>query len=427
MIKKIIIILIFILLILILVTFFISNYLKNKTPKTEIKNFSPTSIDHRDLRRLPDDISISPRLIPPTTSVLKIDQIVAKTKILNQDDLQALAKLNSILPYQTDDFAVDYSPFLNQYFVSKKNPDADQKIAQWAVENNLSQLIEDKNLFIFTNQPVAEYKKSLEEQVVKAKEEALAAFYLTPTKTEATPSPNLSLAPADNSDLAKLRDVLNAFFSIFSTSYNLSPTETINSTTESTQPMISPEQNNNIIYPAAPRSLTDIFYEVGQKVGVPPKILEAVMRIECPTTFNLSANEIATYSQPGGRAPFCLTNSCSATGTMQMTIGIDDRGDTSCPRCGAGFCPNQWAIYGGTIKNYGYSHQPNPLNIKDIVYSAAAKLKNDSRSSDPLNWTQSQVFRAAEHYYGRCDDNHRYSWLGNRTYCEYVWWYYKNR
>jgi len=166
-------------------------------------------------------------------------------------------------------------------------------------------------------------------------------------------------------------------------------------------------------------SLRELFNEVGTQVGVPPAILEAVMLMESPSTFNLDPQQIKQYSLPGNVIPGCGPNQCSATGPMQMTIGYDYNGSTSCSGCcwrGKCLtrCPNAWATFG----------QGNPCNLKDNIYAAARKLKNDSGAQSSSNWTKEQVFRAAERYYGDCTE--RFPGKNNMTYCEFVWWYYQN-
>jgi hypothetical protein len=166
-------------------------------------------------------------------------------------------------------------------------------------------------------------------------------------------------------------------------------------------------------------SIRKLFNEVGSQVGVPPAILEAVMLMESPSTFNLDSQQIRQYSLPGNVISGCRPNQCSATGPMQMTIGYDYNRSTSCSGCCWGGrcltrCPNAWATFG----------EGNPCNLKDNIYAAARKLKNDSGAQSSSNWTKEQVFRAAERYYGDCTE--RFSGKNNMTYCEFVWWYYQN-
>lgn len=185
----------------------------------------------------------------------------------------------------------------------------------------------------------------------------------------------------------------------------------------------TPDSSSPPVPKPAFASLRDIFQEVGGQIGVPPLILKAVMQIEMPSTFNLTSDQVKEYSTPGKTIPGCGPNVCSATGPMQMTIGVDNTGNSLCPNCcwkgvcrnTQGGCPNAWATYGSGLA---------PCNLKDNVYGAARKLKKDSGAMSSVDWTQEQVYQAARRYYGDCTV--AYSRLGNRTYCEYVWWYYKN-
>lgn len=175
-------------------------------------------------------------------------------------------------------------------------------------------------------------------------------------------------------------------------------------------------------------SLRDLFQEVSSKVGIPGRVIEAVMLIEYPTAFNYTSDQVNSYSLPGNQIPGCGPNMCSAEGPMQMTIGIDNQGSSSCSSCCfptcLSSCPNAWGGYGQSVNNYNAPiHNTSACNLRDSVYAAAQKLKNDSGATTS-SWTQDQVYQAARHYYGACDNSHRYARLGNRTYCEFVWWYY---
>jgi hypothetical protein len=180
--------------------------------------------------------------------------------------------------------------------------------------------------------------------------------------------------------------------------------------------VVSPSQS-----PSPSQTFSSLRQIFNGQTETPPLILEAVMRIEMPSTFAFSPEQVRDYSEPGKVIPGCGSNVCSATGPMQMTIGVDDTGNSLCPKCcwkgvcldSKGGCPNAWASYGSG----------NPCNLKDNIFAAARKLRRDSGAGSSANWTQDQVYQAARRYYGDCTV--AYSRLGNRTYCEYVWWYYK--
>lgn len=175
----------------------------------------------------------------------------------------------------------------------------------------------------------------------------------------------------------------------------------------------------------AVKSFREIFTEVGGKVGVPPRLLESVLAIEHGDyLINFTSEQVSAYSVPGAVIPKCGPNECSAAGAMQMTIGVDNRGSSVCAACGEGLkqCPNMWGAYGKSVNtNGGYTHPPNPCNLRDNIYAAAAKIKNDSGNSGGP-WTKEQVFRVGLRYYGSCSK--KFSFLNDMTYCEFLWWHY---
>jgi hypothetical protein len=202
---------------------------------------------------------------------------------------------------------------------------------------------------------------------------------------------------------------------VFSSDNSTSSNSTSNNPTRPSQSSSSPTRTPST---RAFSSIRELLNEVGSQVGVPPAVLEGVMLMEDASTFNLDAQQVREYSLPGNVIPGCRPNQCSATGPMQMTIGRDSNGSTSCSGCcwmGSCInqCPNAWATYG----------EGNPCNLKDNVYAAARKLKNDSGAQSSTNWTQEEVYRAARRYYGDCTE--RFPGRNNMTYCEFVWWYYQ--
>ena len=84
------------------------------------------------------------------------------------------------------------------------------------------------------------------------------------------------------------------------------------------------------------------------------------------------------------------------------------------------FMPSQWTAYGGSINNYGYTHPPNICNLRDCLYAAATKLREDAgrigtacgydnTTAPPAGscqWTGANAAKGAYHYYGACSDNY---------------------
>lgn len=335
-----------------------------------------------------------------------------------------LLNIKQKLPVDTEDFQASYSSQFDKIILFEKTPKAKESFFHFLVINNLSPAETQKFTEIFAieakSQEEVEKIKQSEEIIQKIKEQNLLNPHPTPTpykfKSTGEYKEEQSLKASKS-----LENTIRKIFQILST-----PAEKFIPTKEQTTPP------PKIVEKDSP-TLKSIIDEVSRNTGVPSAIIEAVLRIENPAVFNLPDIKIAEYSQPGNYWPDCRPNVCSATGPMQMTIGIDSNSSISCSRCcwppGSNDCltqcPNQWSIYGNAVNVVGgYSHTPNPCNIRDNIYAGALKLKTDSGARDPLNWTKEQVFRAAERYYGNC--TLKYKRLGNRTYCEYVWDYYQS-
>jgi hypothetical protein len=383
--KKVIVALLIILILLVAFTLFINKLITR--PKVESQSqftIAPT-------------IEYQSRTTPDNTS----------PKALPVSDLVKLQQLKTIIPLTSSDFEVGYLETLDKFIIVKKTPQAEEKFVQWAKIRGADTIVKDNpDLFVFTDKPLSEYQKEIEENY-------------RPIPSITMPTPSLKESETTQSLIDILKVLLN-----FTQDSSSNPVPVSNPPDNGIKPTVGPTPQ----YSSPPTSLTQLFNEAGTKVGVPAKILEAIMRIECGSTFNLSPEEISAYAQAGGRIPFCGVNHCSAAGPMQITTGVDNLGDRTCSRCSRlGFCPNMWSIYGNAVQKYSYSHQTNPMNIRDAVYAAAEKLKTDSKAASSTNWTEEQVKYASYRYHGHCDEAHRYSFLGNRTYCEYVWWYYQNQ
>jgi hypothetical protein len=85
-----------------------------------------------------------------------------------QDEM--MDDLISKLPIETDDFIITYSSVMDKIVVTRKSPDADNKLSVWGEENGYSDVLDDYTLTLVTNQTVKELDtvlgeptKSLEE------------------------------------------------------------------------------------------------------------------------------------------------------------------------------------------------------------------------------------------------------------------------
>lgn len=358
----------------------------------------------------------------------------SKIPIVFQDSqIQQLNNLKKILPLTTDKFIITYSSLLDRFFIQKSANDSAEAIKNWADQNGYSDLFQKQSLFIETDntQPI----QSLiikQENIFQNNHELL--LINAPTINPIRPS----AIPVDSTD-STVSTNLNLVSDLFSLLFN-SPDITSFSTPSAFQSPISPSSSPNFPIPSSsqsspisqistPISLQSLITEASQKVGVPYKILEGVISIENPAVFNLTDVEIGQKSNPGSGIS-CPIASCSEQGPMQMTTGRDSDGRTDCPKCCwngkcTGYCPNAWGLYSNSVNHYGgYSHTANPCDLRDNIFAAALKIKTDSRATSPTDWTQNEVNRAGLRYHGNCD--YPYPRLGNRTYCQYLWDYYKS-
>ncbi len=181
------------------------------------------------------------------TNLLKKKNLVVEKKrplpTLTQQEIDFSRRKNSLvqqlkerLPYQTDDFNVEYSPLLDKFIITKKTPSADEKIDNWAKENNLSHLITNKDVFIVSEKTREELERSSTiTPPIKNKDLTILtpAAPITQIITSqkptlpllATPQPMVSTTP--NLQLEAFLNLINSFWSLSKTKVNLvTPTPT---------------------------------------------------------------------------------------------------------------------------------------------------------------------------------------------------------
>ncbi len=359
----------------------------------------------------------------PTFNKNYLQQILSQLKPLEKNKLEKMWQLQKNFPLETADFYVIYSSPLEKFIIQEKTNKGKENFFNYLNKHGFSELI-NENIFVFTNQSPHDYEKNENQIIYQNREKKITA-----NVNQISPIPpalDTANTPASSS-LKLLIEILNAFINNINNapSTNMPPNYPTPPLYNFDQPTIP------VLSPIPPRSLEEVFTEVSQKVGVPKRILEAIVKIELPATFRLPADKIALYSTPGNYWPSCQPNECSATGPTQMTIGFDNQGSPTCSSCCwqgrcLNSCVNQWRVYGNAVNTFtGEGHQPHPCNIRDNIFAAAAKLKNDSGASNPISWSKEEVFRAGKRYYGDCTVT--FKRLGNRTYCQFVWDYYQNR
>ncbi|KKR71701.1 hypothetical protein A3A55_00540 [Candidatus Roizmanbacteria bacterium RIFCSPLOWO2_01_FULL_40_14] len=202
-------------------------------------------------------------------------------------------------------------------------------------------------------------------------------------------------------------------------------------------PGLTPGPTGGVTNPNVTGSLRELIMQVASVFGVPWQVLEATLHIEGEHVFGLSSDEIIQYQEPNAQVPTnCNPNVCSAAGPMQFTTGYDNLGTPRCTACGLATCPNAWSSYQNAVtEKVNDGRMPNVCNLKDSLYAAAKKLKNDSGTgTSETTWNKTAVTKAAQAYYGSCTPcNVAKSGTGayyacqrlGKTYCDYVWDYYQ--
>lgn len=401
------------------IVFLISN-LNGKAPSQKLFpiNVFKKQKQEKPLTKPPTPLR-KPNLTPsPITSV---EKSFTFPKTLDTKSTQKIQEVIDTLPLETESYQASFSATIGKVIVFEKRPGGKNDFQETLANLGLPQN-QIKNLIISTSSPEDLEKYREAEEIVKN-------LHIEETiKIRPTPTPYKFKTVKEYKKEQEFRasksleNTIRKIFTILST-----PAEYFEPQ-EETPPSPLPAAEKPI-----PPSLRGIVMEVSQRVGVPEGVLMGVLSIENPAVFYLPEIKVREYSKAGAVWPECRPNICSAAGPMQITTGVDSFGSSSCSQCcwkgscldTRGGCPNQWAIYGQAVNLYGgYNREPNPCNILDNIYAGALKLKTDSKASNPLVWTKEEVFRAARAYYGDCSV--KYSRLGNRTYCEYVWDYYQS-
>ena len=175
------------------------------------------------------------------------------------------------------------------------------------------------------------------------------------------------------------------------------------------------------------QALILLFQEAGKSFNVPPAVIAGVAAIEGRHLWGYNDTEINAFSLPGAQDPYnCAPNVCGARGPMQFLTGegVDEE------KCPQAVGVDIWSYYKNAVNEAtGENRTPHVCNIKDSIFAAAKKLKNDSRTTKENNcqWNKEEVYNAARGYYGKCEYKIKVgpvSFTGN--YCERVWQYYLN-
>jgi len=439
--NKLIIISATVLTVLIIIILIISRW---NNPKNNLK-VSTTDIRSENQSTFPVN-----KINNPTVSTLINDK---KQSVYPTPPIFDILKITQQLPYLSDNLSIVYSPVLEQIIATYQTEKAEEEFNQWINNQNLSKNMQDlinQRVIVKKNKDETLYQKDAEMVFARNRELSLI---LAPTITIPTSTSAINNSQT-NQTSQSLSDIINLLFDFETPSIISSgtiqptidfafPTETISQSPNTPSPTITPtlytpiptlgtpkenatrivDDNIRLVVPVT--AMKNLFNEIGTKVGVPPKIIEGIMQIESQGSLSYSDDKVINYSTPGVLIPGCGPNDCSATGPMQMTIGHTNY-SSNCPKCcwnGPCSCPNAWAGFGRAVNTYGgYTHATNPCNLRDSLYAASLKLKNNSGAKSSTSWTKEEVDRAGLRYHGSCAVP--FPRLGNRTYCEFLWWYY---
>lgn len=386
-----------ILVILIIVTIFISSSKKNQTSQ-EFPTLIPTTIFENG-----GGAASGKKL--SEQEVQQLEQKVAdiNSHVFSTDQANRYDEVKSKLPVSNNDFAIGYSEALGQFFVQKKTAQADAALQKFFQDNNFLDVYQQfPDLFVTTNQPVDQAILQAEQNLANIKNE----FYQQQQLQQQNQQSQQNIQKKQNKeDLGQQQfiNLMQTFFSIDTTSDDLQELNKILKITPTSPSGITGNngggtRGGTFIDNGISQALMDIFNEAGNKVGIDPKLLAAIMRQECPTVLYWPQSQIVNHPTLKFGDP-CYTSYTGDTayGPMQFT-------------------PGTWTSWAPRVKDM-LGHQPNYQNIRDAIFAAAFKLKAAAQAKDPFNLTQQEVFKAASAYRGGCTTN---------TYCQDVWDYYSS-
>lgn len=284
-------------------------------------------------------------------------------KVFSQDQLNRVNEFEKKIPFSSPYFDIASSEATGEFFAEIKTPQGGEKLEEFIEENGLTDVKQDFD-YLFQ-----ESKTSLEQQLLKAEDELVKARL-----KQAFESQDEELAPTGGKK-NQLDYLIESGLTLFSFNFG-GPKEE------------QPAGKGGTGLIANPTVLDQIFNEAGSKVGTPPKMLKAIMSIECGRLLNALPDEIVQYTAPGAGLPpnhGCYRNrgGYPAFGPMQ-------------------FVPGTFTRYGSAVNRFGgYSHSPSIQNIRDSVYAAAELFLLNSGATGGI-WTAEQIKRAYVCYAAGC-------------------------
>ncbi len=200
---------------------------------------------------------------------------------LTSDQINSLNKLKSKLPYNSPDFDIGYSSDLNQFFISKKTGQADEKLQQFLQDNGLWDLFQSgASNFVVTNLPLNTAVDSSTQDILNQYQDSRVdhdpnhEYQNQPTITEES---NPDLPTKSFSDF---QNVMQTMFSYDTTGLNQAIDESNQVPTETPAPNPQPPPSKGkIIYPpnlGNPNSLG--YYQMPEPLHNNYRILSCPLR-----------------------------------------------------------------------------------------------------------------------------------------------------
>lgn len=342
---------------------------------------------------------------------------------LSQVQIESLQRLKDVLrskPVDNSDFAITYESDLNQFFIQLRSESAKEKFKDYlAVDPELLEIYTNDQ-FDFFRISAASPQESTTQTRLQLDRYQEQKFLINQNESLNT-SEDISISPSYNEQRNQYQtSALNNLVKSL-TSFRIpvpSPREKLNITIPNSERVSPPVQPLNS---GVPSNLDALFAEVGQRVGLPPPIIKAVMAHECGVLLSESATNISAWSQPGAGLP--ITHKCF-DGGVKKGDGFD-LGPMQF------YLPRYFEVYSQSVNQFGKYNRGRPYveNIVDSVYASAYKLKLDSKSTDAV-FSCPEVKRASWCYACGCSryDNGNLNAYGCRFapgLFQYLWGYYK--
>lgn len=353
----------------------------------------------------------------------KVYEDTPRTSLATSLAVQKLALALDNDTFKTDSFEIGHSAMLGLFFVRFDQETGERDLRDYLSQNDLLDYYVDPQTSRYfvevTGQDIARAKLTAEQKAIQYRrshiqqDEQLLNYVPSKSSLSATTTRPRLLAAANGVGGAtvleaapqdtetELRSVMDLLRSAMSFNFGKQGDTSIGAGSGG-----GGLNNDNLpsvtgTLPATTK-VNQVFNQVGAKIGVPPKLVRAFMRVECGSAlsaFDASDTLVDEYIKEGAK----YTQSCEFNYECLDSYGYQD----ALLYCAQGlmqFMPGTWVGYANTVNENGYTRaSTNPWNLLDATYAAAKKIKLDSGNTDPNNWTEQQIKDAQRAYFGASD------------------------